>query len=236
MTIGNCAETGMDLYMRLHGNTAILDILVPYFVSSNSLISSCTKFIRNNFSWYLHNAHPGSVDCPDHIGELLEHLFQSLSPTPLTATAFSIEPSEILNMFRQLNVSPKNRTILLEHSKLQEIMSHLLQGPQEENTIFGALNFLLSFLSPFSIPKLAKVHKPKGKHDLTSPVKKDINHASVLLMKSLPHLTSWLTNLDFKSSKLQELRDAVLHILGIETGTEEHCPLSFSGEFHYLTL
>ena len=228
LTIGNCAETGMDLYMRLHGNTAILDILDPYFVSSDSLISSSTKFIRNNFSWYLQNAHPGSVDCPDHIGELLEHLFQSLSPTPLTATAFSVEPSEILNMLRQLNVSPKNRTILLEHSKLQEIMSHLLQGPQEENTIFDALNLLLSFL--------AKVHKPKGKHDLTSPVKKDINHASVLLMKSLPHLTSWLTNLDFQSSKLQELRDAVLHILGIETGTEEHYPLSFSGEFHYLTL
>ena len=88
--------------MRFHPDTPILPTLEPYFACSDPMICSCTKFVRNGFSWYLHKSHPQSIDCPHHIDELMGLLMQSFNPTPLTATAISLEPMEVLHMLRQL--------------------------------------------------------------------------------------------------------------------------------------
>ena len=204
--------------MHFHGDTAILSILEPYSRSSDPLISSCAQFIRNYFSWYLNKAETGSVDCPDHIEDLIDRLPKSFSPVPLTATEISVEPAGILNMLRQLSVSQSNRNTLLKHPSIKEMMSRLLQGKQEVETVTSVLNLLLGLLSPSSYPKLGRF-KPKGKPDPKRRATEDINYqVPELLMKSLPEIVLWLENLDCQSvSKLQELRDAVLHVL--QTGS-----------------
>ena len=200
--------------MCFHGDTAILSILEPYSRSSDPLISTCAQLIRNYFSWYLHKAETGSVDCPDHIENLIDRLPKSFSPGPLTATEISMEPAGILNMLRQLSISQSNRATLLKHPRIKEMMSRLLQGKQEVETVDSVLNLLLSLLSPSSYPRLGKF-KPKGKPDPKRRATEEINYqVPESLMNSLPEIVLWLENLDSQSvAKLQELRDAILHVL-----------------------
>lgn len=207
----------MDLYMSFHHNTPILSILKPYFGSSDPLISSCTKFIRNNFSWYLHKSDPQAIDCCSHINELMDLLLLSFSPALLSAN-ISLDPMEILHLLQQLSVSGKNKIAIIHHCKLVEVMSHLLQGKdQEKDSIIGCFNLLLSILSPFSIPRL-KANKPKGAKSTLEKKEEEIDYR-LLLLESLPHLIPWLKDVDCQSSDdLKELRDALLHLLQEKPG------------------
>lgn len=224
--MSNCTQTCADLYMFRHGGTNtsdLLSVLKPYLLSSDPLIASCAKFIRNNFSWYLYRTHPDAVICPSHIEELIQFLFASFSPSPLTATAILMEPTDVLIMLRSLCVSNENRITLLEHSKFPVAMSHLLDSkPQKEpEVVISTLNLILSLLSPLTIPLLAKVKTAKNK-----PANKEHSNSTdfiPLLKKLLPHLDAWLANLDCgHSSELKELRDTVLFALGANTSMLEY--------------
>ena len=120
-------------------------------------------------------------------------------------------------MLQQLSVSEKNRVAIIHHCKLAEVMSHLLQGKdQEKASIIGSLNLLLSILSPFSIPPLKAVAKGV-KSDLER--KKEGFDYRAMLLESLPHLVPWLKDIDCQSSDdLKELRDALLHLLQEKPG------------------
>ena len=203
--------------MRFHPDTPILPTLEPYFACSDPMICSCTKFVRNGFSWYLHKSHPQSIDCPHHIDELMGLLMQSFNPTPLTATAISLEPMEVLHMLRQLSASEENRSVILRHPKLGEAMSHLLQGKElEKESIVYTFNLLLSILSPLSVPPL-KIVKVKGATGDPGKEKKNTDY-KLMLMESLPHLVPWLSSMALPLDELKEHRDAVLHMLQEKPG------------------
>ena len=218
LTISNCTQNHMDLYMNIYGETDILEILEPYFNCSNPLVASCAKFIRNNFALYIHKTKPGTIDNPEHINELVDHLKASCTPSPLTATAISLEPADVLKMLRLLSISVKNRPVLIEHPKFEEIIDHLLHRSKDEEAVVHTLNLLLSLLSPTTIPMLAipKTAKGKGKQSVLSPTFEidDVSKLPSILLRGLPHLLEWLTSLDCHSSlRIKQLCNAVVYML-----------------------
>lgn len=204
LTISNCTQNYMDLYMNIYGDTDILEILKPYFNSSNPLVASCAKFIRNNFALYIHKTKPGTIDNPEHINELVDQLKASCTPSPLTAAAISLEPADILKMLQLLSVSEKNRLVLIEHPKFEEIIDYLLHKSKDEEAFVHTLNLFLRLLSPTTIPLFAipKTVNGKGKQSVLSPVFEtdDVSKLPTILLRGLPHLLEWLTTLNCHSS------------------------------------
>ena len=218
LTISNCTQNYMDLYMNIYGDTDILEILKPYFNSSNPLVASCAKFIRNNFALYIHKTKPGTIDNPEHINELVDQLKASCTPSPLTAAAISLEPADILKMLQLLSVSEKNRLVLIEHPKFEEIIDYLLHKSKDEEAVVHTLNLFLRLLSPTTIPLLAipKTVNGKGKQSVLSPVFEtdDVSKLPTILLRGLPHLLEWLTTLNCHSSlRIKQLCDAVIYVL-----------------------
>ena len=220
LTISNCTQNYMDLYMNIYGDTDILEILKPYFNCSNPLVASCAKFIRNNFALYIHKTKPGTIDNPEHINELVDQLKVSCTPSPLTATAISLETTDVLKMLRLLSISEKNRLALIEHPKFEEITNHLLHKSKDEEAVVHTLNLFLSLLSPTTIPMLAipktAKGKGKGKQSVLSPVFEidDVSKLPSILLRGLPHLLEWLTTLNCHPSlRIKQLCDAVIYML-----------------------
>lgn len=148
LVVSNCLTGNVDLYMRLHHNTSITEAFTSYFNHPNSIVQLVCKLTYYQFSFYLHHANPGSIDCPDTISNYSQLLRISSESKQFAARVekLFLETTDLLRALRCLCTSPSNRQAMITNHEFQKAITNLLLR-EGENEIECALNLLLTYLT-----------------------------------------------------------------------------------------
>jgi len=219
LVISNCLSDSVDLYMRLHPQTDVSGALMPYFKFPNPTVQLACKMTYYLFSYYLQQSSPGSVDCPDDLGDYTRLLYAaSQSPEFVVMKGrLFLDATELLKLISRLCVSEKNRLVVASSDKFPDAAINLLrQGGEKE--IECMLSLLLGLFAEGNLARKQPV-KGKGKKGRKEPeepkgTSKGQDGVKELLLSRIPKLGCVLRAVQVgphnACKSVQELCSAVL--------------------------
>ena len=152
----------------MYPETDIEGTFTSFFSYPDSLVQLICKLTYHQFSYYLHNSNPHSIDCTD----IIESFYIRVLLTASESKEFTVMEknlilvaNELLKVLRCLCVSKDNQQALITSPGFHLVISNLLKrGGTKE--IECALNLLLTLLTEGqenAKPAMTKGKQKKGK-------------------------------------------------------------------------
>ena len=152
--------------MQLHPDTDINGALSSYFEYPDSIVRLVCQLTYHQFSYYLHQSNPGSIDCHDAILNYTRLLNIASASKDFVARQGNLflDATNLMKVLQCLCTSAKNRKTIVESSEFHKAITNLLLGVGK-NEIESALDLLLTCLTEGQPIAMAGFAKRKGKEE-----------------------------------------------------------------------
>lgn len=148
LVVNNCLSDNIDFYMRLYPDTDIKGALASYFRYPDSIVRLVCQMTYYQFSHYLHQTSPGSVDCPAAISTYTQLLGTASQSKQFVARMdkLFVGATDLINTLCCLCASASNRNSLVESFEFRKAITNLLRGEGSKEAEC-ALDLLLTYLT-----------------------------------------------------------------------------------------
>ena len=134
--------------MRLHPKTSISKALSSYLNYPDSIVQLVCRMTYHQFSYYLHQSNPGSIDSPGTISKYAQLLRASSESKQFVVRVGKLfmEASDLLKVLQSLCASSINRRALVANHEFHKALTNLLLRDGEKEVEY-TLDLMLTCLT-----------------------------------------------------------------------------------------
>ena len=210
--------------MRLHPDTDITGAFSSYFNYPDSIVRLVCQLTYYQFSYYLDQSNPGSINCPDVISDLTRFLCFASESKQFVARVDSLflDATDILKALQCLCTSTSNRRAIFGNAKFNKAVTNLLIR-EGEKQIECALNLLLTYLTEGQLDTKTGSTRGKEKKGQKQQPKEEYNREQARreLLSQFPELVHQLESMlanQHKNESVRRLCSAVLWNVQADSG------------------
>lgn len=148
IVVGNCLTDNIDYYLRLYPETSISKALSPYLKYPDLIVQLVSQLTYYQFSYYLHQSNPGSIDSPSTITRYAQLLCASSESKQFVVRVDKLfmETADLLKVLQSLCTSSINRKALVENHEFHKALTNIMLRDGEKEVEY-ALDLVLMCLT-----------------------------------------------------------------------------------------
>ena len=230
LLVGNCLTDNIDFYMRLHPDTDVNGAFTSYFKYPDAIVRLVCELTYHQFSYYLYQSTPNSIDHPDAISNYTRLLHTASESKGFVARVDNLflEATDLLKVLQCLCTISKNRQYLIANVNFHKAITNLMLG-EGEKEIECALDLLLTYLTEGEMEKEKRKKEQVLKED-------GREQARDQLLSHFPEIVHQLKNVASRHGDIKCLRELCSALLWRVQGHPGELAHRSTGHVVYLFL